>query len=258
MMITDSHCHLDKINLALFDGDIDNMLNQAREVGVNRFLCVCVDMEHFEDVHRIARDNDDVYCSVGVHPTARGVMEPDVEALVRFSVNDHVIATGETGLDYFRCDEEDMTWQHDRFRTHIRAAKESGKPLIIHTREAREDTIRLLKEEQAETVGGVMHCFVEDWETATKALDLGFYISFSGIVTFNNAKELQSVAKKVPADRILIETDSPWLAPIPMRGKENQPAYVKHVAAKMAELRGVSIEEITNTTTDNFNTLFTL
>ncbi len=259
VMLTDSHCHLDKVDLTPFDGRIENMLDHARQAGVSQFLCVCIDMEHFEDVHRIARDFDDVYCSVGLHPTHQDGMEPDVDTLVRFSSQDHVIATGETGLDNFHFkNDADMTWQHDRFRTHIRAARESGKPLIIHTREAKEDTIRILREEKADEVGGVMHCFAEDWETAQKALDLGFYISFSGIVTFNSAKELQQVAQKVPEDRMLVETDSPWLAPTPNRGKPNQPAYVKYVAEKMAELRQCDYQHIVKTTTDNFNTLFKL
>ena len=166
------------------------------------------------------------------------------------------MAIGETGLDYFRCEDEDMTWQHDLFRTHIRAAIATQKPLIIHTRAAKEDTIRILREENADQVGGVMHCFAEDWDTAQKALDLNFYISFSGIVSFNSAKELQQVAKLVPEDRFLIETDSPWLAPVPKRGRPNQPAYVKYVAEKMADLRGCSYERIAKVSTQNFNRLF--
>lgn len=258
-MLTDSHCHLDKVNLDPFDDKIENMLDYARNAGVIQFLCVCIDMEHFEDVHRIARDFDDVYCSVGLHPTHQEGSEPDVDTLIKFSSMDHVIATGETGLDNFHFKKnEDMTWQHDRFRTHIRAARETGKPLIIHTRDAKQDTIRILQEEKADEVGGVMHCFAEDWDTAQKALDLGFYISFSGIVTFNSAKELQEVAQKVPEDRMLIETDSPWLAPAPNRGKPNQPAYVEHVAQKVADLRESDYAHIAEVTTRNFNTLFKL
>ncbi len=256
-MITDSHCHLDKVKLDAFNGRIENMLNDARAKGVTQFLCVCIDMEHFEDVHTIAQNFDDVYCSVGLHPTHRDGLEPDVELLARLSTKEHVIATGETGLDYFHFKNgADMTWQHERFRTHIRAARETDKPLIIHTREAKEDTIRILREEKADEVGGVMHCFVEDWETAQQALDLGFYISFSGIVTYNSAEELQQVAKKVPEDKILIETDSPWLAPTPNRGKPNRPAYVTYVAEKIAELRETDYEHIGKITTRNFNTLF--
>ncbi len=258
-MLTDSHCHLDKVDLTPFDGRIEKMLDDAREAGVHQFLCVCIDMEHFEDVHCIARDFEDVYCSVGLHPTHREGLEPDVDTLVRFSSQDHVIATGETGLDNFHFKKgADMSWQQDRFRTHIRAARETGKPLIIHTRDAKHDTIRILQEEKADDVGGVMHCFAEDWETAQQALDLGFYISFSGIVTFNSARELQEVAKKVPEDKMLIETDSPWLAPTPMRGKPNRPTYVQHVAEKLAELRGVDDTHIGQITTQNFNTLFKL
>ena len=256
-MLTDSHCHLDKVDLTPFDGSIKHMLEDAKKAGVKQFLCVCIDMEHFQDVHQIACDFDNVYCSVGLHPTHQDGLEPDVDTLVRLSSQDHVVAIGETGLDNFHFkDNADMKWQQDRFRTHIRAARETGKPLIIHTRNARENTIRILTEEKADEVGGIMHCFAEDWDTAKKALDLGFYISFSGIVTFNSAKELQDVAKKVPEDRMLVETDSPWLAPTPNRGKPNRPAYVQYVAEKMADLRQCDYEHLAQVTTDNFNQLF--
>ena len=255
-MLTDSHCHLDKIDLSTFDNKLSVLLNEAEQSGVSQYLCVCIDLEHFDDVHQIAKQYDNIYCSAGVHPTSEGVKEPTVDDLVILLNKEEVIATGETGLDYFRIKDDDMTWQHDRFRNHIQAAKETNKPLIIHTRNARKDTIKILKEESADKVGGVMHCFAEDWDTAKQALDLNFYISFSGIVTFNSAKELREVAKQVPADRILIETDSPWLAPVPKRGKLNHPANVKYVAEKMAELRGCSYKEIASVTTDNFNRLF--
>jgi TatD DNase family protein len=258
-MLTDSHCHLDKVNLDLFDGSIETMLSHARQAGVSQFLCVCIDMEHFEDVHQIARNFDDVYCSIGLHPTHQDGLEPDVQTLIRYADYDFVVAIGETGLDNFHFKKDaDMSWQKDRFRTHISAAKETGKPLIIHMRDAREDTIKILQEEKADEVGGVMHCFAEDWETAQQALDLGFYISFSGIVTFNSAKKLQEVARNVPEDRMLIETDSPWLAPVPNRGKPNQPAYVEHVAQKLAELRETDYMHIGKVTTQNFNTLFNI
>ncbi len=258
-MLTDSHCHLDRIDLSSFDHSMTEMLDQAHNNGVGRFLCVCIDMEHFDDVHDIAAKYENVYCSVGVHPTAEDCSEPSTETLVDYALKyERIIAIGETGLDYYRVNNEDMTWQHERFRNHIRAAVAVNKPLIIHTRSAREDTIRILQEEQAERCGGVMHCFAEDWDMAKRALDLGFYISFSGIVTFKSAVELQDVARKVPEDRMLIETDSPWLAPVPYRGKLNHPAYVKHVAEKMAELRGCSYEHIATVTTDNFNRLMHL
>jgi len=234
------------------------MVDAAQEADVSQFLCVCIDTEHFQDVLKPAQQYSNIYCSVGVHPTHQESYAPTVEELVELAQHKEVIAIGETGLDYFRCEDDDMTWQHDLFRTHIRAAIETQKPLIIHTRSAKEDTIRILAEENAQKVGGVMHCFAEDWETAQQAMELNFYISFSGIVSFNSAKELQEVAKKVPEDKFLIETDSPWLAPVPKRGKPNQPAYVKYVAEKMADLRGCSYEHIARVSTDNFNRLFNM
>jgi TatD DNase family protein len=255
-MLTDSHCHLDKIDLDPFNSDFSKMLDAAKEADVSQFLCVCIDIEHFPDVLKPAQTYSNIYCSVGVHPTHKESYAPSVDELIELAQHEEVIAIGETGLDYFRSEDEDMSWQHDLFRTHIRAAIATQKPLIIHTRSAKEDTIRILKEENAEQVGGVMHCFAEDWDTAQKSLDLNFYISFSGIVSFNSAKELQEVAKRVPEDRFLIETDSPWLAPVPKRGKPNQPAYVKYVAEKMADLRKCSYEDIANISTQNFNRLF--
>ncbi len=257
-MLTDSHCHLDKIDLTPFDNQFSKMVDVAEEADVSQFLCVCIDTEHFQDVLKPAQQYSNIYCSVGVHPTHQDSYAPTVEELVELTQHQEVIAIGETGLDYFRCEDDDMTWQHDLFRTHIRAAIKTQKPLIIHTRSAKEDTLRILAEENAQKVGGVMHCFAEDWETAQQAMKLNFYISFSGIVSFNSAKELQEVAKKVPEDRFLIETDSPWLAPVPKRGKPNQPAYVKHVAEKMADLRGCSYPHIAKVSTDNFNRLFEL
>jgi len=255
-MLTDSHCHLDKVDLTLFDENFSAMINAAHEFDVSQFLCVCIDIEHFQDVLKPAKDYPNIYCSVGVHPTHKESHAPSVDELVELAQHKEVIAIGETGLDYFRCEDEDMSWQHDLFRTHIRAAIETKKPLIIHTRNAKEDTIRILKEENAEKVGGVMHCFAEDWDMAMQSIELNFYISFSGIVSFNSAKELQDIARKVPADKYLIETDSPWLAPVPKRGKPNQPAYVKYVAEKMAELRECSYEQIAQESTNNFNSLF--
>jgi TatD DNase family protein len=257
-MLTDSHCHLDKIKLDFFDNNFDNLINAATESDVDRFLCVCIDLEHFDDVLQIAQQYSPIYCSVGVHPTSEGVKEPNVSNLVQLADNDRVIAIGETGLDYFRISDKDknLKWQRERFRVHINAAKQANKPLIIHTRSAKQDTLKILAEEDADEIGGVMHCFAEDWETAQKAIELNFYISFSGIVTFNNAKELQYVAQQVPEDRILIETDSPWLAPVPKRGKLNQPAYVKYIAEKIAGLRGVSYQHIAKISSENFERLF--
>ncbi|HDP89613.1 MAG TPA: TatD family deoxyribonuclease [Thioalkalivibrio sp.] len=254
-MLIDSHCHLDRIDLEPFGGSMDNVLATARDNGIGGFLCVCIDTEHFADVRDIADGREDVWCSVGVHPDSQDVHDPDVDELCLLAADPNVIAIGETGLDYFRL-KGDLEWQRERFRTHIRAAKKTGKPLIIHTRAAREDTIRLLREEGAETVGGVMHCFSEDWETARQAMDLDFYISFSGIVTFKNAEELREVVRQVPLDRLLVETDSPYLAPVPHRGKGNHPAWVRHVAERVAEVKGVPVEEIEQATTQNFRTLF--
>ncbi|MCK5726780.1 MAG: TatD family hydrolase [Thiotrichaceae bacterium] len=258
-MLIDSHCHLDKVDLKPFGNDINTMLDNAREVGVSQFLCVAIDLEHFDDVHQLALAHDDIHCSVGLHPVYQDGEEPTYERLLELASQPKVIAIGETGLDYFHFKEnEDMTWQQERFRIHIRAAITTGKPLIIHMRNAKEDTLRILAEENAQDVGGVMHCFAEDWETAKQALALGFYISFSGIVTFNSAKTLQDVARQMPEDKILIETDSPWLAPAPHRGKPNQPAYVSHVADKVAELRGVDVEFIQQLTHANYKRLFKL
>jgi len=256
-MFIDSHCHLDRLKLDEFDGDLNNALNIARESGVNHFLCVCIDLEHFSDIINIAEKYPDVSASVGVHPCDTKGKEPTVEDLVNLSKSEKIVAIGETGLDYFY-NKGDLTWQRDRFRTHITAAKETRKPLIIHSRDAKDDTINILADESAAEVGGVMHCFVEDWDIAKKTMDLNFYISFSGIVTFKNAKQIQEVAEKMPDDRILIETDSPYLAPVPHRGKSNHPQNVVHVAQFIAELRKTSVESIAEITTKNYHTLFGL
>ena len=254
-LLVDSHCHLDRLDLAPFDGKLEGALENAREHGVGHMLCVCIDLEHFNDVLEPASTHNNIFASVGVHPNERDGEEPDVERLIGLAADPNVVAIGETGLDYFRT-EEKMDWQQQRFRNHIAAAKQTGKPLIIHMRDATNDTLRIMREESAGDAGGVMHCFVEDWDAAKKAMDLGFYISFSGIVTFKNATELKDVAKKMPADLMLVETDSPYLAPTPYRGKSNQPAYVKYVAEHIAELRNESVEKITETTTENFFRLF--
>ncbi len=255
MYLVDSHCHLDRLDLAPFDGRLDGALDNAREHGVEHMLCVCINMENYPAVLNIARQYDFVSASVGVHPNETEGHDPEVEELVKLAEDENIVAIGETGLDYFRS-EGDLEWQRDRFRRHIAAAKQSGKPLIIHMRDATEDTLRVMKEESADEIGGVMHCFVEDWETAKKALDLNFYISFSGIVTFKSARELQEAAKKVPADRYLVETDSPYLAPVPYRGKSNQPAWTRHVAEFIADLRNTSLDEIAEQTTNNYFKLF--
>jgi len=250
-MLVDSHCHLD-----LMTGtQPDTVIAAACQQGVTHCLSVAVDLTSFATLVEIAQRFTNVFISVGIHPNSAHDQETDVQTLCQLAANSAVVAVGETGLDYFRS-HGDLTWQHERFRTHIRAAKQVGKPLIIHNREAKADTLRVLREENAATVGGVMHCFSEDWDTAQEALDLGFYISFSGIVTFKSAKTLQAVAKRVPAERLLVETDSPYLTPVPHRGKANQPAYVRHVAEFVANLRDESLEKLAKTTTENFFRLF--
>ncbi|MCW8991803.1 MAG: TatD family hydrolase [Gammaproteobacteria bacterium] len=256
-MLVDSHCHLDRIDLEPFDNDLANALKLAGENGVERFLCVAIDRGNIPDVIAIAERFDNVYASVGIHPNEEDPEEVTAEELLRLADHPKVIAIGETGLDYFRS-EGDLAWQKQRFRNHITASKACGKPLIIHSREAREDTIAIMREEHAEEAGGIMHCFVEDWDTAEKAMEMGFYISFSGIVTFKSAEALREVADKVPAEKLLVETDSPYLAPVPHRGKGNHPAYVRHVAESLAEIRGESFESLARQTTDNFNRLFKL
>lgn len=251
--LVDSHCHLDRLELG--DGNLDNALQRAAENGVGRFLCVAINRENQAAVLELAHRYPQVYASVGVHPNETDEEECSVEELVALASDETVVAIGETGLDYFRS-EGDLEWQRDRFRRHIAAAKQCGKPLIIHLREAREDTMRILEEEGADQVGGVMHCFVEDQATAERAMALGFYISFSGILTFRNAEDLREVARVLPADRILVETDAPYLAPVPHRGKPNEPAYVRHVAECLAEMRGESLEAIAEQTTANFERLF--
>ncbi|HIF89639.1 MAG TPA: TatD family deoxyribonuclease [Candidatus Thioglobus sp.] len=254
MKIVDSHCHIDRVDLDAFGGSIESMLAHAQELSVTEFLCVCIDLEHFDDVLNLALAHPSIYASVGVHPTEVDGKDPSVDELIELSKSDRVIAIGETGLDYFHIKKDEADWQRDRFRRHIEASNRTGKPMIIHTREAKKDTITIMREEKVEA--GVMHCFSEDWETAKAALDLGFYISFSGILTFNSAKDLREVAKKVPEDRLLVETDSPYLTPMPHRGRPNSPAFTYHVAEKLAEVRGSSIEAIAETTTNNFKRLF--
>lgn len=218
-------------------------------------LCVSVTLDKFPEVLGLAEQYDNFYASVGVHPDYENIDEPSVDLLCRLAKHPKVVAIGETGLDYFRLS-GDLEWQRNRFRTHIRAAILVGKPLIIHTRNAANDTLRIMQEEGAHQAGGVMHCFTESLEMAKAAIEMGFYISFSGIVTFKNAAQLKEVAQKIPLDKILVETDSPYLAPVPFRGKTNQPAYVKYVAQEIADLRGISLEAVMQATTQNFFNLF--
>ena len=250
-MLVDSHCHLDLIP----HSDPHNLVTTAQQHGVGHLLSVGIDLNSFPQLLAITQNLNNVSISVGVHPNTIQETEPDVTTLCHLADNPRVVAIGETGLDYFRS-QGDLTWQQQRFRTHIQAAKEIGKPLIIHNREATADTLRLLREENAATVGGIMHCFVEDWEIAQQVIDMGFYISFSGIVTFKSATLLQIVAKKICLDHMLIETDAPYLAPVPYRGQVNQPAYVKYVAEFIANLRGEALMTIEQATTQNFWRLF--
>jgi TatD DNase family protein len=255
-MFIDSHCHINFPELAARMPDV--LANMAQNK-VTHALCVSVDMPDFPQVLALAEQYPHIYASVGVHPDYEDTPEPTVDQLVELARHPRIVAIGETGLDYYRL-EGDLEWQRARFRTHIRASRASRKPLIIHTRSASADTIRILQEEGAGTgaggVAGVMHCFTESLEVAEAAIDLGFYISFSGIVTFKSARELQAVAKAVPLERMLIETDSPYLAPVPHRGKMNEPGFVPHVAEYIASLKGVALADVARQTTDNFFNLF--
>ena len=254
-MLIDSHCHLDRIDLKPYQNDFACFMHEAEVNQIEHLLCIAIDLESYPAMLDLVAGFQQISVTVGVHPNVQECKDPTVDELIALGEPDNVIGIGETGLDYFRS-EGDLSWQHQRFRNHISAAKKLKKPLIIHTREAKNDTLRILKEEGAEEVGGVIHCFTEDWEFAQKALDLNFYISFSGIVTFNNATAIKEVAKKVPADRFLIETDSPYLAPVPFRGRPNYPTYVRYVAEQIAELRGAPVNKIAELSTKNFYDLF--
>ncbi len=251
-MFVDSHCHLNFPELAQ---NIHAIRQLMQDECVGHALCISVTLDKFPEVLGLAEQYANFYASVGVHPDYEEIEEPTVEALVKLANHPKVVAIGETGLDYFRL-QGDLAWQRERFRTHIRAAIIAGKPLIIHTRNAADDTLRIMREEGVERVGGVLHCFTESLAMALSAIEMGFYISFSGIVTFKNALEIKEVAKQIPLDRLLIETDSPYLAPVPFRGKINQPAYVKHVAQEVANLRGISLNQVAEATTANFFRLF--
>ena len=252
-MFVDSHCHLDFPELR---SDLDGVMARMRENGITHALTISTTLETFPAVRDVARSQPNLWCTAGVHPDERrDGREASVEDLLAMANDPKVVAIGETGLDYFRV-EGDLDWQRERFRTHIRAARACAKPLVIHTRQSAADTVRILEEEGGREVGGVMHCFTESWEVAKAAIDLGFYISFSGIVTFKNAKDLKEVAKQVPLDRMLVETDSPYLAPVPHRGKTNEPSFVRHVAEEVARLKEVPLDAVAEATTKNFFALF--
>lgn len=251
-MFVDSHCHLNFPDLAQ---QLDLYLAKMEENEVTHALCVSVDMESLPQVFALAEEHENLFASVGIHPSHEEGEEPTVGRLVELAQWQKVVAIGETGLDYY-WHKDQPEWQRERFRVHIRAARQTGLPLIIHTRESAADTLRILAEEGANEVDGVMHCFTESWEVAEQALALGFYISFSGVVTFKSAIALQEVALKVPLDRLLIETDAPYLAPVPFRGKLNHPALVRHVAEHIANLRDMPLHELARASTDNFFRLF--
>ena len=251
-MFVDSHCH---INFPELVDQLPAVLDAMAANKVTHALCISVNLPELPGVLKLAADHEQIYATVGVHPDAEDTPEPSVDDLVALAAAPKVVAIGETGLDYYRLT-GDLEWQRKRFRNHIRAARACAKPLVIHTRAAGDDTIAIMREEGAGEAGGVMHCFTENWEIAQAALEQGFHISFSGIVTFKNAQALKEVARQVPIERMLIETDSPYLAPVPYRGKTNQPAYVRYVAEEIARLRGVSVEEVASATSANFFRLF--
>lgn len=256
-MFVDSHCHL---NFPDYVERMDEVLAEMAQAQVDRALCISTTLETFDAVHQLAVQHNNLWATVGVHPDNEGVQEPDFDTLVALAQRPRVVGIGETGLDYYRLGDRsvaDMEWQRERFRVHIRASRQTGLPMVIHTRSSSEDTLQIMRDEQAHLAGGVFHCFTETQAVAKAGLDMGFYISFSGILTFKNAADLREVAAYVPLDRCLIETDSPYLAPVPYRGKTNTPAYVPHVAAQLAQIKGLSVEEVAHATSRNFETLFT-
>jgi TatD DNase family protein len=256
-MYFDSHCHLDRIDLTDFNDSFPNLINDIKAEQVIRMICISVNLESFDSMYQLIEPYDYIYCSAGVHPDYKEVTEPTVDGLCILVEREKVVAVGETGLDYIKTG-TNMGWQRKRFITHIEAARECKLPLIIHTRNARQDTLDLLRRYKAHEVGGVLHCFTEDWAMAEQAIDLGFYISISGIVTFKQATAVQEMAKKIPEDKLLIETESPWLSPVPFRGKVNHPGRVRHVAEKLAEIRNTSLEALAESTFKNANRLFNL
>jgi len=251
-MLVDSHCHLDLPELA---GNLPQLLEAMQRNDVGCAVCIGVTLEDFPRILALAEAYPNILATVGVHPENNGVKEPTIDGLVELALHSRVVGIGETGLDYY-WHKDAPEWQRERFRMHIRAARAAGKPLIVHNRDATADTLRVLAEENAGDVGGVMHCFTETWDVAEQALDLGFHISISGIVTFKNALVVKDVASRVPLDRLLVETDAPYLAPVPFRGKINQPAYVRHVAEEIASLRGITYDAVAAATTENFFRLF--
>lgn len=253
-MFIDSHCHLNFPELA---NNIEQLIENMKQNGVTHALCVSVNFESLPQILEITEQYENLYASVGVHPDYELEAEPSLDEIVKFSSHPKVIAIGETGLDYYRLS-GDLEWQRERFRVHIRAAKQCGKPLIIHTRAAAQDTLRIMEEEGAAEVGGILHCFTETLQVAEAAISMGFHISFSGILTFKSASAIKEVAQLIPIEKILIETDSPYLAPVPYRGKINQPSYVKYIAQELANLRSTSVEEIGRATSGNFKRLFRL
>lgn len=256
-MLVDSHCHLDMLDLSNYDGKLDKAINVAHENDVGHILSVSVTIEDFPNVLKNAVLYQGVTCTVGLHPSEQNCHEPTIDELVELAQHPKVVAIGETGLDYFHCS-GDLSWQQERFQRHIQAAKMAKIPLVLHSRQSSEDLLRILKEESADDVGGVWHCFTETYEIAKQALDLGLYVGITGIVTFKKALELQEIAKRIPLDRMLIETDAPYLAPTPMRGQKNEPAFVRYVAEYVAQLRSISYEEVAEQTTANFCKLMDL
>lgn len=255
-MFVDSHCHL---NFPDYADKMASVLADMAQAQVDRALCISTTLEDFPQVHKLAVTYPNLWATVGVHPDNEGIHEPTLEDLLERAALPRIVGIGETGLDYYRLGERtlaDMEWQRERFRVHIRAARQTTLPLVIHTRQASDDTLSILRDEGQGAVGGVFHCFTESEAVARAALDLGFYISFSGILTFKNAADLREVARFVPLDRCLIETDSPYLAPMPYRGKTNTPAYVPYVAKQLADLKGVPVDDVAHVTTRNFETLF--
>lgn len=254
MVLVDSHCHIPLMQKGT-EIEIEEIISAAKDVGVEHMLCVSTDLETYPEILALAQQYDCISASFGIHPNATMEEEITLDTLIKMSSDSKVVAVGETGLDYFRS-VGDLEWQRERLRTHIKAAKSVNKPLIIHTREASDDLLRILEEEGAEETGGVMHCFVEDWDTAQRAIKMNFYISFSGIVTFKNSQQVKETAKRIPLEWMLLETDAPYLAPVPHRGKPNQPAYTRYVAEYIAELRSIDVQQIAEQTTENFCRLF--
>lgn len=256
-MLADSHCHLDRLDLTPYNGDVSKAIAAARDVGVSHMLCVAISLAKLPDVLRLAEQYEGVNASVGVHPLQESDADVTVEQLVELASHPKVVAIGETGLDYYY-DKDRAQEQQQQFVKHMQAAKVCRKPVIIHTRDAQQDTLDIIRAEGDPELAGVLHCFTESWEMAKQAMDLNYYISLSGIVTFNSATELRDVAKKIPLDRLLIETDSPYLAPVPFRGKKNEPKYVAQVAEFMAQLRGISVQELADITRENYFRLFNI